>query len=166
MHTLAAESPREPPPKRRSFTTTVSVRWSDLDLLGHVNNARVMTLLEESAVDFHAAIGGDTPDVLPAIGRVVGRWEVDYHRPLRHCPAQISIEVVRVGRSSYRLRHTVSQGEGTAVTAVCTLVRIGADEQSQPLSPTEREVLSRHLTGGAMPAHGVPEPPAVPTVET
>ncbi|MCA1835401.1 MAG: thioesterase family protein, partial [Actinobacteria bacterium] len=33
------------------FSTDVAVRWSDMDVFGHVNNACVVTLLEEARTE-------------------------------------------------------------------------------------------------------------------
>ena len=50
----------------------VTVRWSDLDAYGHVNNASLLTLLEEARVAAFWAGGpegsGGAPDGEPASG--------------------------------------------------------------------------------------------------
>jgi acyl-CoA thioesterase FadM len=44
------------------FTTNVALRWSDMDVYGHVNNARVVTLLEEART---ALLFGEGADAVP-----------------------------------------------------------------------------------------------------
>lgn len=34
-----------------AYATQVAVRWSDMDVFGHVNNARTVTLLEEARTE-------------------------------------------------------------------------------------------------------------------
>src|SRR5690606_6671130 len=47
----------------RTFTITVPIRWSDLDLNGHVNHARIATLLEESRLAWRrSAVANDGID--------------------------------------------------------------------------------------------------------
>ena len=53
---------RNPPDAPQRYVTDVRVRYSDLDAQGHVNNARVITLLEEARVDWLYA---DAPGTAP-----------------------------------------------------------------------------------------------------
>lgn len=40
-----------------AFTANVPVRWSDMDALGHVNHARMVTLLEEARIQWLLTAG-------------------------------------------------------------------------------------------------------------
>lgn len=40
-----------------AFTAHVPVRWSDMDALGHVNHARMVTLLEEARIQWLLSAG-------------------------------------------------------------------------------------------------------------
>ena len=35
-----------------AFVAQVPVRWSDMDAFGHINHARMVTLMEEACVDW------------------------------------------------------------------------------------------------------------------
>jgi acyl-CoA thioester hydrolase len=58
------------------------VRFSEVDPLGHVNNAIYLTYLEQAAID-HAAAAGFDVERLRALGGVfiARRHEIDYLRP-------------------------------------------------------------------------------------
>lgn len=130
-------------PQAPTVRTAVALRWSDLDLLGHVNNARVLTLLEEAGFAFHDTLREGHPEVLPDGGRVVARWEVDYVRPvLRGADLEVTTTRLSLGRSSYRLGYIGEQDGIVAVKAVSVLVRVDAGGQAIPLSEAEVRLLN------------------------
>lgn len=133
----------EVPPQAPTVRTTVALRWSDLDLLGHVNNARILTLLEEAGFAFHDALRRGHPELLPDAGRVVARWEVDYVRPvLRGADLEVTITRLSLGRSSYQLGYLGEQDGVVAVKAISVLVRVDAGGQAIPLSEAEVRLLN------------------------
>ena len=50
-----------------------SMRWSDMDAYGHVNNVVYLTYLEEARVDMLFALGSDHGDKALAEGVLVAR---------------------------------------------------------------------------------------------
>lgn len=138
---------RVPPEQTPTLTTAVPLRWSDLDLLGHVNNARVLTLLEEAGFAFHDALSREYPGLLPDNGRVVARWEVDYVRPiLRGADLEVTTTRLSCGRSSYRLGFVGEQDGIVAVKAVSVLVRVDSEGRAIPLSEAEVLLLNTAIT--------------------
>lgn len=106
------------------YTSRVPLRWSDLDALGHVNNATYLTLCEQGRTEAFEAM-------LPAgwIGEqspVVAAASLTFRRPI----TRVGVAVVRTtfadpGRSSVKTRFEISldgddggvcaQGEATLV---------------------------------------------------
>ena len=84
----------------RYLPIPLELRWSDQDLLGHVNNARIVTLMEEARVRWsrrqlaeHESFGG---------GLVVASLTVDYLRQLDYRPDMtVLVGVVRIGNRSF-----------------------------------------------------------------
>ena len=69
------------------FHHPVTLRWADLDLLGHVNNVRAMELLQEVRVALLLEVGrsigyADVPEVSDGVAQVVARIEAE--RTLEH----------------------------------------------------------------------------------
>jgi acyl-CoA thioester hydrolase len=63
------------------YTYPCTLRWSDMDAYGHVNNARFLTLFEEARIDLmFIAQKKEMTSLDGAI--VVARHEVDYLRPV------------------------------------------------------------------------------------
>lgn len=86
------------------FELSLQLRWSDMDALGHVNNARIVTLMEE------ARLRWSRPDAHTGrfeFGLVVASLQVDYLRPVLYRPEiHIRIGTVRIGTKSFTVRHT------------------------------------------------------------
>src|SRR5699024_10302087 len=67
-----------------TFELSPEVRWSDQDLLGHVNNARMITLIEECRVRWmHEIRAGH----ITGGGLLVARQTIDYLVPVMYGPA-------------------------------------------------------------------------------
>lgn len=117
------------------FTTDIAVRWSDQDINRHVNNARIVTLIEEArlAALVHWLGTEGIPD--PAQPRVVVSLHLDYLRPINHGPqltAQVTVGAV--GRSSYTLDCDLLQYGQAAARARTVLVQMDAQTgRPQPL---------------------------------
>ncbi|PLC11620.1 hypothetical protein AUQ48_04365 [Kocuria flava] len=125
------------------FTTELPVRWSDQDLNRHVNNARVVTLLEEARLAAVARWLGEDGIPDPARPRVVASLHLDYLRPIDHGPVLTArVWVARVGRSSYTVAYELHQHGSVAARARTVLVQTDpATGSAAPLPPAVREVL-------------------------
>jgi acyl-CoA thioester hydrolase len=85
------------------FEHQVSVRWRDVDGLGHVNHAVFLTYLEEGRDAFYVQTLGRDPHY------VVVRVEIDMRAEVRYTDRQLRvlIEVERVGTTSLTTRETI-----------------------------------------------------------
>ena len=146
-----------PRPTRSDYVSweTATTRWADIDVYGHMNNARYFELID-TVVNNHLvdATGVDIRE-LPAIGVVaeVGcRYfaEVGYPEPV-----DLGIVVDRVGRSSVTYRVGLFQGSDEAAAEGQVRPRLRRQHRSRPAGradpdadPRRRhpaaEVRSRH----------------------
>jgi acyl-CoA thioester hydrolase len=125
------------------------VRFSDVDVYGHVNNVKYFEYYQEARIAFILSL--DEPLFDPAsestLRQVVARIDVDYKRPILFRPEPYAVEtwVTRIGTSSYDLacRIVDRAGEGTVYSrAEVTLVAFDLSTQrSRPLAERERECL-------------------------
>jgi acyl-CoA thioester hydrolase len=69
-------------PRRPAYLTYLRVRYSDLDTLGHVNNAAYVTYMDQAAIDHAAALALDQ-ERLKALGGwfIARRHLIDYLVP-------------------------------------------------------------------------------------
>ncbi|WP_267132301.1 acyl-CoA thioesterase [Xanthomonas campestris] len=84
----------------------ISVRWRDMDSMGHVNNAKYISYLEEARVRWMLGVEGVA--MTDRIAPVVAATNVNYKRPLVW-PNDILVAlfVERLGSSSVTIGHRI-----------------------------------------------------------
>jgi acyl-CoA thioester hydrolase len=149
----------------RAFCTDVAVRWSDMDVYGHVNNARVVTLLEEARTELLFGEGARRGAQALADGVVVVKLAVRYRMPLVYSakPVRVRLWVSELRRASFTLEYAVStaadpagaeggettDGRGYAVTASTQLAAYETvTRKPRRLTTTEREFLAAFTDRG------------------
>jgi acyl-CoA thioester hydrolase len=121
--------------------TALSVRFADLDALGHVNHAVALSYAEHARIRYMVDVCGWSGD-WESFGLILARVEADYHLPL-HFGDEIVVHTrcSRLGGKSFDLSYAVARVRGgsapeVAVSARTVLVtynyRAGA---SQPIPP-------------------------------
>jgi acyl-CoA thioester hydrolase len=126
-----------------AFVHPVTVRFSDTDALGHVNNSRVLSYLEDARLAF---FNTRMPGLMDS-GLVVARVEVDYVRPIEYDrllhPLDVSVSVARVGNSSFTVDSEITQHGSPSARASVVLVSFDqATGRSTPLTDEQRATLS------------------------
>lgn len=125
----------------------VQLRWSDPDTYGHVNHARVLSLLEDARL----AMGMDAPGV--AAGRqpeiILARLEIDYLRQVYYRVGErlcVRSWVTRMGTRSLTMRQELIQDDEVAIRldAVIVLFDMTSDA-SRPMTDDERTYWSAYL---------------------
>ncbi|WP_411832521.1 acyl-CoA thioesterase [Pseudoxanthomonas mexicana] len=84
----------------------ISVRWRDMDSMGHVNNAKYVSYLEEARVRWLLGVPGVS--MSDRIAPVVAATNVNYRAPIVW-PNDIVVElfVERLGNSSVTIGHRI-----------------------------------------------------------
>jgi acyl-CoA thioester hydrolase len=121
-------------------TVRIALRWRDMDMLGHVNQAVYHELLEEGRGALLASLGdaGRFPFVL-------ARVELDYRHEVRRSAGHVDVRtfVERVGRTSFTVGQELTLPDGT-VAAAGRSVLVAWDAKarcSRELTATERAAL-------------------------
>jgi acyl-CoA thioester hydrolase len=109
---------RPAPPRREAFAVwePVSVRWGDMDAMGHVNNARFFTYCESARIRYFAALALPPVEAAPAAPLVVTA-SCTFRRQVRF-PAELEVGVrcARAGTTSFELAYGIfPAGEAEAV---------------------------------------------------
>ncbi len=125
------------------------VRFSDVDVYGHVNNVKYFEYYQEARIAFIRSLSGDGYDADSSMRQVVARIDVDYKRPILFRPEPYVVEtwVTRIGTSSYDLSCRIVDAEGTLYSrADVSLVAFDLGSQrSRPLTDAERSRLEAVL---------------------
>jgi acyl-CoA thioester hydrolase len=116
------------------FEHRVSVRWRDLDALGHVNHAIFITYLEEGRDAFYAAAG-------VGLHYVVVRIELDLQAEIRERFEQVTvrIEAERLGTTSLTTQETLLSASGEVAARARVVTVRWDDEQRKPIPFTEAQ---------------------------
>lgn len=134
------------------------LRWSDLDAYGHVNNARMLSLLEEARIQAfwvsddtsEHAVGASTAvlDATPGATTItlIARQEIEYLAPIpyQRQPVDIELWIGHMGGASLDVCYEVYSPAGNSprvlyTRAVTTIVLVDAEtERPRRLNDAER----------------------------
>jgi len=97
------------------FSTTVEVRWRDLDSLGHVNNAVYFTYLEQARIHYLSELGLIPPDP-GSIGFILAEATCRFESPLELGEAvTVYMRVSELRNSSFIFEYRMEGGDGRLV---------------------------------------------------
>ena len=118
----------------------IGLRWRDMDMLGHLNQAVYHELLEEGRGALFTSLGG------MSFPFVLVRVELDYRHEVRrdHGTVEVLTRVERVGGKSVTLAQEMLLPDGT-VAAAGSSVLVAWDPQargSRALTDDERAALT------------------------
>ncbi len=122
--------------------TSATIRFSDLDPNGHVNNGAINAFFEDGRVQFRndwmISLGDDF-----LAGFALVKFSVEYFKTL-HYPGSVEIGTVvtKIGRTSYVLGQGIFNGdECIAVDEVVTVCLDAQTQKSQQISDELRAIL-------------------------
>ena len=94
-----------------------TVRFRDVDSMGHVNNAVFLTYLEEARISYLLRFDAGVGDM------ILARVEIDFRAPLRSGDElEIGVRPAGVGTKSFELEYQVRSGAAVAAEAKTVLV--------------------------------------------
>lgn len=107
----------------------IQLRWSDQDLLAHVNNATIMTLVEEARIraltQLQESVQWDGP-----LDMVLRTAHTEFLRPVMYDDhVTVNVWVSRLGNTSFVLQHQLVQYGEVCVTVEAVVVTFDADKQ-------------------------------------
>ena len=121
------------------------MRFGDTDAMGHVNNAKFMTYLEDARVGFFRHVSGD---LIGLGGLILARTEIDFVRPILFGvgPVRTSAWVTSIGTKSFGMGYAMEQdGQAVGRADVVLVAYDYAAGGSRALTADERAVLEQHI---------------------
>jgi acyl-CoA thioester hydrolase len=120
-----------------NFCLPVEVRFRDVDMFGHVNNAAYLTYIESARVAYYAHLSG-----------LKDPREFDILKPAFYGQTlHVYTRAGRIGNKSWTLEHEMRDSESGEVIARGSTVIVHfehATQQSKPLPPEIVELIERH----------------------
>ena len=122
------------------FSHPIEVRFRDLDAMGHVNHAVVITFMEQARFQWwRSFLGGRR---FQEEGFLVARAEVDYRLPiLLGDDVRVELRCAKVGNSSFELGYRLTKGLGGEVFVQGKTVQVMVDftiNRPKPLAAPTR----------------------------
>ncbi len=125
------------------FSHPLEVRFSDLDVMGHVNNAVVVSYMEQARFQWWRTFLGGRK--FQDEGFLIARAEVDYRIPiLLGDDVRVELHCTKVGTSSFELSYRLTKGLDGDLFAEGKTVQVMLDfatHRPRPLVPSTREWL-------------------------
>lgn len=121
------------------FKKPVIMRWSDCDMLGHVNNAVYLTYAEQARTEYCEAIGWDWQ----AHGLILAKAELNFKKPLLYTDKPfIYVRVTRIGNKSFEMEHLIIDEKGEVPELVSNIMCVGVmiNYQTGTTFPVPEEV--------------------------
>ena len=144
-----------PADKKLIHSTTIAIRWGDMDAYGHVNNTVYFRYMESARIELleqlgYGLPGHGSPEGTPVIANAFCNFlrQLDY-------PGEVLVRtyVGAVGRSSFDTYHEMLRvgGDGTVcASGGATVVWVDlAAQRSVPLPDALRARLAGHAPDGA-----------------
>jgi acyl-CoA thioester hydrolase len=124
------------------FVHRETVRFSDLDGFGHVNNAVYSTYLEQARLAWFERAGAGEP--MPLRDVILARTEIDFRSPVVFGEdLEIGVRPSRLGTKSFELEYELHAGGRVVAEAKSVLVGYDYDrEQSVPIPDRWRRRLT------------------------
>jgi acyl-CoA thioester hydrolase len=131
------------------FSTTVEVRWRDLDPMGHVNNAVYFSYLEQARTHYLQELGV-VPDDPFAIGIILAEASCQFKAPLA-LKERVTIyaRVSELRNSSFTFEYQM-KGDGGRLAATARSVQVCYDYKAQrsiPIPDRWREIITTYEPG-------------------
>lgn len=111
------------------FRVSLALRWRDMDMLGHLNQAVYHELLEDARGAFIVSLFGAFEQHQAF---VLARVELDYRREVRmdHHHLDIEVRVDRIGTKSLTLAHDILLPDGSVAASGISIL-VGWDGRSR-----------------------------------
>ena len=138
---LAPAEPLRPVPKIAitgdHHRYLLTVRWSDLDSYGHVNNVKYYDYVQEARISLVSSTVGWEPE---AVWMVV-RQDLEYLKPMdfRTEPYEVGTALTAIGNRSFTVAAEIRDPTSSTVFATARTVVVGAS----PLTDDQRSALNR-----------------------
>jgi len=106
------------------FSHPIEVRYADIDVLQHVNNATYFTYMETARLQYFVQVLGWKGD-WSALGVIIAQSACEYKLPLVYGDSvQVHMRTSRLGTKSFDFQYALVRGPDGAIAAVGSSVQV------------------------------------------
>ncbi len=128
---------------------SLQVRFSDVDVYGHVNNVKYFEFFQEARIAYMTRIWAGVSESTSTVPMVLAQMSVTYRTPILFRPEAYDVRswISHVGNSSFVVESEILDGEQVLSRAHVVMVTFDPETQTAARAPEAyREVLTRELT--------------------
>lgn len=133
------------------FVYPLQIRYADLDPQWHVNNARLVTFIEQARFAYLVETGLFDGKSFFELGLIVADLHVTYLAPIYLLQEiRVGVRTARIGNKSLTLEYLIEDAASGQALARAETVMVAYDYHalaSQPVSVAWREKLTRYENG-------------------
>jgi len=124
---------------RFQHETSVQIRFKDIDLMGHVNNATIQEYFDLGRMHYLRQIFGErlfkSVDTL-----IIASIATDFMVPvLLHDQVAVRTAIVHIGNKSLKMEQQIVDVVNGSVKAICQSVMVGVNKDSGNATPIVQE---------------------------
>lgn len=127
------------------FSTTINVRFGDMDAMGHVNNATYLTYFEQARVEYYIHLFGRKVEEMREQSFIIAEATVKFRAPaVGGDRLQVFARISRMGVKSFDLEYRIVNAETRQLIAEGTTVQVMYDYERRvtlPIPDTMKEVV-------------------------
>lgn len=124
------------------FYHTVDVRFADIDMFGHVNNAKYLTYMESARVAYYTAVTGLTEP--RDFSMTVASARLDFHKPAFYGQSlKVYTRIARIGNKSWTLEHEIRDAATEDLLCSGSTVNVFYDYKSGQSRPIPTEIIAK-----------------------
>ena len=122
------------------FRYVIQVRYSDMDMLGHANNAVYLTYLELARIKYFQEVN---PDSSQEIALVLAHAEMDFKIPLTPgIQPVVKMRTTRLGKSSVTIDNIITDESGERIFFTASTVMVAINRKTGrpvPIPDSEKQ---------------------------
>lgn len=125
-----------------SYELDLTVRFRDLDPMGHVNNAVYASYLEHARTSYIDDVVDHRPEEL---GIVLANLELNYKHPIEFREqVTVGVRTTAIGRSSIEMVNEIRIEDDLALTAESVIVTLDEEGKPKPVPENVREQIAEY----------------------
>lgn len=129
------------------YSLKVIVPFSDVDMMGHVNNAKYLTYFENARTEYLYSVMGKID--AESLGIIIARAEIDYKSPAKwHDELTVNMRTASIGNTSWVYEYEIVNEKEKSLVATGKTVQVAYDYKERTpiqIPPAIRERLLREI---------------------
>lgn len=118
------------------FKHSLIVRFRDIDMLGHVNNAVYFTYLEEARMKYFVTLGYEAKEFQEKCPVILAHAECDYKSPAYlHEILDIHMNVIEIKNASFVIEYEIKDQKTQRLVAKAKTILVTFDYETQKVIP-------------------------------